>query len=107
MTRDYLATYRPLSTDPVRMHYRRYELAALGSPNGGASSAAALKMAEAAGLERYGHYSRSADALYYLIQFSRVASAFAVLPPSRIKSYFPDVDPSLESCLTKATAEKL
>ena len=60
-------------------------------------------MAEAADLKKYGHYTRSPEALYYPMQMSRIASAFAFQPSQRLKSYFPDVDLSPESRLTKDT----
>jgi len=66
-----------------------------------------LKMAEAAGLKKYGHYARSPEALYYLIQVSRVAAAFAFQPEQRLKRFFPDVDMAPESRLTRDTAGKL
>ena len=102
-----LAAYRPKLNEQPAMPYRDYQVVALGAPNGGAITLLGLKMAEAADLKRYGHYSRSAEALYYLIQITRIANAFAFQSAQRLKSYFPDVDPAPESRLTKGTAEKL
>ena len=107
MTLEDLAAYRPRLIEQLPMPYRDYEVFALGAPDGGATTLVALKMAEAADLQKYGHYSRSPEALYYLIQMTRIASAFAFLWPERLKSYFPDVDLAPSSRLTKQTAEKL
>ena len=107
MTLEDLAAYHPRLTEQLPMSYRDYEVFALGAPDGGATTLQALKMAEAADLKKYGHYSRSPEALYYLIQMTRIASAFAFQGPERLKSYFPDVDLAPESRLTKQTSEKL
>ena len=69
MTREDLASYRALWTEPLETSYLDYQAVSLGPPNtGGLITLGGLKLAEAAGMQQYGHYTRSADALYYLIQ---------------------------------------
>jgi len=107
MTLNDMTAYHPTLREQTGMPYRDYQVIALGAPNGGAISLLGLKLAEAADLARYGHYSRSPEALYYLIQITRVSKLFAFLPAEELKRYFPDVDPSAESRVKKETAEKL
>lgn len=71
---DDLAAYRPLWAVASRFPYHDYGVASLGPPSiGGRSDRWAFGLAETADLERYAHYTRSADALYYLIQITRNA----------------------------------
>ncbi len=107
MTLEDLARYRPRLIEQLPMMYRDYEVFALGAPDGGTTTLLPLKIAEAADLKKYGHYSRSPEALYYLIQMTKIAKVFAGVRPEKLKSYFPDIDLAPESRLTNQTAEKL
>jgi gamma-glutamyltranspeptidase / glutathione hydrolase len=70
-----LAAYRALWTEPIETTYRDYQLVSLEKPNtGGLQTLGCLKVAEAAGLKKYGHYTDSAEALYYLTQIARIQS---------------------------------
>ena len=99
-----LAAYRAVLSEQAGMPYRDYRVVA---QNGSVTTLLGLKVAEAADLKKYGHYASSAEALYYLIQVSRIAHAFTFSAPQRLTSYFPDIDPTPESRLTKDAAEKL
>ena len=108
MTLDDLAAYRPQWTEPLRIQYRDYEVISLGSPNiGGLHTLAALKLAEVADLRKHGHYATSPEALYSLIQISRLQRILAFTPAAALKHAFPDVDWSPASGLTTETAERL
>jgi gamma-glutamyltranspeptidase/glutathione hydrolase len=108
MTLDDLSGYRPQWTEPLRMQYRDYEVISLGSPNiGGLHTVSALKLAEVADLKKHGHYSASPEALYSLIQISRLQRILAFTPAAALKDAFRDVDWSPASALTTATAERL
>ncbi len=108
MTLDDLAAYHPMWTEPLQVSYRGYQVVSLGPPNrGGLITLGSLKLAETADLKKYGHYSNSAEALYYLIQILRIESAFANSSAEARKRRYPEIDPSLESQLTKETAERM
>ena len=108
MTLDDLAAYRALWTEPLETSYRDYRVISLGPPNtGGLQTLGSLKLAEAADLSKCGHYTASAEALYSLIQISRIQSLLAHASLSTLKSCFPNVDHSPESRLTKETASRL
>ena len=108
MTLGDLAEYRALWTEPLETSYREYRVASVGLPGyGGLITLGSLKLAEVAGLKKYGHYTESADALYYLIQMTRVEKLFVTMAPRMLRNYFPGVDPSPASRLTRDTAERI
>ncbi|MDH4270358.1 MAG: gamma-glutamyltransferase [Candidatus Aminicenantes bacterium] len=107
MTLDDLAAYKPLWTEPLQETFRGYRVVSLGAPNaGGLWTLANLKLFEAADVKKHGHYTRSPEALYYLIQIDRLNSAFFRQPPELLKSYFPDIDPSPEARLKPETIHR-
>ena len=78
MTLDDLSAYRPLWKEPLQVSYGDYQVASLGLPNtGGFITLEGLKLAEAAHLNKLGHYADSAEALYDLIQIVRVTQRAA------------------------------
>ena len=108
MTLDDLAAYRANWTEPLETSFHDYRVVSLGPPSkGGLITLGALKFAEAADLRRYGHYTRSADTLYYLIQMVRIGKMFATMSPVMLANYFPGVDPSPEARLTQITAQRI
>lgn len=108
MTLEDLANYRALWTEPLETSYRDYRVISLGPPNtGGLQTLGSLKLAEAADLSKRGHYTTSAEALYSLIQISRIQSLLVNSPLSTLKSYLPNVDHAPGSRLTKETASRL
>jgi len=108
MTLEDLTAYRAFWTDPIEISYRDYRVVTLGPPNkGGMQTLASLKLAEVADLKQYGHYTSSAQALYYLIQFSRIQGVLANATPSTLQGLFPNVDFSPDSRLTPETAQQL
>ena len=108
MTLGDLAAYRATWTEPLETSFHDYRVTSLGPPStGGLVTLGALKLAEVAELKRYGHYSRSADTLYYLIQMARIGKMFVTLSPRMLRNYFPGVDPSPEARLTRDTAERI
>jgi|CZKC01.1.fsa_nt_gi gamma-glutamyltranspeptidase/glutathione hydrolase len=74
---------------------------------GGFITPGGLELAEVAGLKKYGHYTTSAEALYNLIQILRMTQGFAGMTAEARQKYFPDVDPSVDSLLTRKAAERL
>lgn len=77
MTLKDLENYRVKWTEPVHTSYRDYDLYSPGPPGTeGASMLAAFNLLELANLKQYGHYTRSAKALYQFIQISRLTGLF-------------------------------
>jgi len=108
MTLKDLAAYRPLWTEPLQDSYGAYQVVSLGPPSiGGYITLGGLKLAEVAGLKKYGHYATSADALYSLIQIERITQTFALMPPDARGKAFPELEPLLSSLLTRKAAEGL
>src|SRR5262249_5004952 len=108
MTLEDLAAYRAIWSEPLESSYHDYRAVSLGFPNrGGLQTLASLKMAEVADLRQYGHYTTSPEALYYLIQISRMQGFLSVASSSILENAFPGVDLSPGSRLTRATAERL
>ena len=108
MTLDDLAAYRAKWTEPLETSFHDYRVVSMGPPGkGGLITLGALRFAEAADLRRYGHYTRSADTLYYLIQMVRIGKLLATMSPRMLANYFPGVDPSPEARLTQDTAQRV
>jgi gamma-glutamyltranspeptidase / glutathione hydrolase len=108
MTLKDLAAYRPLWTEPLQASYGGFHVVSLGPPSiGGYITLGGLKLAEVAGLKKYGHYAASAEALYNLIQTERITQTFALMPPDARQKSFPETEPSLSSLLTRKAAEGL
>jgi gamma-glutamyltranspeptidase/glutathione hydrolase len=74
----------------------------LGPPNyGGLLTLNSLKLAEAADLKQYEHYTISPDALYDLIQIGRIASAYALIPEDARRRAFPFLANPVEPLLSE------
>jgi gamma-glutamyltranspeptidase / glutathione hydrolase len=58
-------------------------------------------------LKKYGHYAGSDEALYYLMQISRIEGIFANAPAAALKTLFPEIDPSPDRRLTTETSRLL
>jgi len=108
ITMDDLSSYRPMWTEPLRIPYGGYEVVSLGPPNiGGLMTLGSLKLAEVAEIKKYGHYTKSADALYYLIQTSRMQYGYTYMPAENRRRIFPGIDPSPEAQVSTDTAEQM
>lgn len=108
MTLKDLEDYKVLWNEPIQTTYRDYDVFTLGFPGtGGVNLVEALNLLEAADIAKFGHYATSPDALYGLIQISRVGYFLPALPPATIKTLFPDLDISPQSRLKKETAKLL
>jgi gamma-glutamyltranspeptidase/glutathione hydrolase len=108
MTKDDLASYGVLWDEPLLSSYRDYRIATLASPSsGGATTVLGFNLLEAADLKRLGQYTTSAEALYWLIQVTRIALTLPASPPEMLGGYFPGVDLSRESLVKPDTAKKI
>jgi gamma-glutamyltranspeptidase/glutathione hydrolase len=115
MTLKDLEEYDVIWSEPFQTTYKGYEVFSLGLPSvGGLNTVETLNLLEIADLQKHGHYTESAEALYWFIQISRASYYFNEflmnnLPVSResLKEFFPDADLSLESRLTKETANRV
>jgi len=115
MTLKDLEDYDVVWSEPFQTTYKGYEVFSLGLPSvGGLNTVEALNLLEIADLQKYGHYTESAEALYWFIQISRASYYFNEflmndLPVSRnsLRKFFPDADLSLESRLAKETAKRV
>ncbi len=75
-----LEDYKVLWSEPAHTTYREYEIFSLGAPcYDGAAVIGAFNLLELADLDKFGHYTRSAKALYQFIQISRVSQLFYYL----------------------------
>jgi gamma-glutamyltranspeptidase/glutathione hydrolase len=110
MTLDDLSSYEVLWNSPVRTTIRDFDIYATGLPNvGGMNTLEALNLIEAAKLRDRPHYSKSADALYALMQISRAPAVFGPeamggAPPELVARYFPTIKPGAGALLSKDAA---
>ena len=108
MTLEDLVVYQPLWTEPVRTLYHGYEVVSVGSPNvGGLDTLSALRLVDASHVTAGVRDLQSGDALYALIQISRLQSILALRPGAALQDDFPDVDLSAAARLGGSTAEQL
>ena len=99
--------YRPVWQEPARTSYNGYEVYSHGVPaQGGVHVIEALNLAEAAALRKMGHYSESAESLFWLSQINNLM-AVVFLPEPMRKSTFGELDPTLAGRAGKANAEGL
>ena len=97
-----LKDYAPIWSEPLRTDYRGYEVCATDS---GVDILEGLNLLELADLHsRYGHYTKSPDALYWLIQISRMSQYISNYPEAQTKSHFPSRSFSARSRATKEHA---
>ncbi len=110
MTLDDMASYHVIWGSPVRTTIREFDVYATDLPNlGGINTLEALNLIEAANLGSRPHYSTSAQALYDLMQISRVPNVLAPAAmggtsPELIAKYFPKLEPAPGSLLSKDAA---
>jgi gamma-glutamyltranspeptidase / glutathione hydrolase len=108
LTLDDLAEYRANWAEPSEVLYRQYRITSLASPNiGGAITLVAMNLLAAADLKRFGHYTTSAEALYWSIQISRFATMLVNRPADSFEKQLPGIDLSRESLLKQETAKKI
>lgn len=72
-----LEDYRVIWSEPSYVRYREYDIYSMGPPGmEGVALLGGFNLLEHADLKQYGHYSRSAKALYQYIQISRLTGLF-------------------------------
>ncbi len=104
MTLKDLEDYQVVWSEPLRTTYKDYEIFALGSPSsGGGNTVEALNLMEASKLSEMGHYTESAEGLYWFIQFAQVPYLLPYVGLI-VKKHFPEIEVTPESRLTKAHA---
>jgi gamma-glutamyltranspeptidase/glutathione hydrolase len=109
-----MADYRVIWSDPVHTTYRGYDVYTIGLPcPGGAILAQSLNLMEHAPILGSGHYTQSANTLYWLMQVSRAAFLLEYYPYLSVKMqkimhhYIAKEDIDLQSLHSKATADKI
>lgn len=108
MTLADLASYEVSWTEPRRISYGDYEVVSLGPGSlGSLVTLGSLKAAEVARLKQYGHYTSSAEALYYLTQILRIEKSLSLMTPEQRGAFLPDIDTSLEAQITATTAKRV
>jgi gamma-glutamyltranspeptidase/glutathione hydrolase len=113
MTLQDLADYQVLWTEPARGTYKGYDIYSQGLPSsGGVNLIEAMHLAELAQLSRFGPYSDSPLALYWLAQIAKPAFLFgpgAVGASAATRAAIGELglDLSLSSRLTTSSAAKL
>jgi len=103
-----LQTYTPTWEEPICTTYHGHEI--YGTPQGrpgGLFALEALNLLELANPQQYGHYTRSAEALYWLIQVSRVGNLLTLWPKEHLEAEFLSLSLSRESRITKAYAQAI
>ena len=100
-----LKDYAPLWSEPLRTGYRGYDVCATDSGVDILEGLNLLELADPHGL--YGHYTESPDALYWLIQISRMSELISSCPEDELKSHFHDLSLSSDSRATKEHARAI
>jgi len=68
-----MAAYEVIWTDPAYTTYRGYDIYAPGLPGfGGVSALEAFNLFDEAGMQQYGHFAKDPEALFWLMQITRV-----------------------------------
>ena len=97
-----LEEYIPIWSEPLRTDYRGYEVC---TTDGGVDVLEGLNLLELADPHsRYGHYTKSPEALFLLIQISRISQYISNYPEDQIGSLFPSLPFSARSRATKEHA---
>jgi len=108
LTLDDLAAYRVNWNEPLETSYRQYRLVSLNTPNfGGPLTLLAMNLLAAADIKQFGHYTKSAEALYWSIQISRLATLLVNRPAESFKQQFSGIDLGGDSLFKQDTAEQL
>lgn len=103
-----MENYKVIWEDPVHDTYKNYHIFAPGlTASGGVKTIGVFNLLEESKLVQYGHYSQSAEALYWLIQIDRMSLFFEILPKTFFTKYFPDIEFSPSVLLKKETAKLL
>ena len=97
-----LRNYAPIWSEATRTDYRGYDVCATDSGVDILESLNLMELAEFRG--QYSHYTESPDALYWLIQISRMSELISSRPQDRLKSHFPALSFSTRSRATKEHA---
>jgi gamma-glutamyltranspeptidase/glutathione hydrolase len=107
MTLKDLADYEVLWLEPVHTTFRGYEIYAQGLPaHGGVDIVEGLNMVETADLKRFGHYSKSPEALFWMTQIQKVPIV-SYFSTAYLKQLAPGIDLSLEMRTQKETSQKI
>jgi gamma-glutamyltranspeptidase/glutathione hydrolase len=114
MTLKDLEDYKVLWSEPAHTTYHDYDIFSLGPPSyDGAAVIGAFNLLELADLKKFGHYTRSAKALYQFIQISRVSQLFYYLGSGYrdlreiFTKYIPISDFSPRSWISKQRAKMI
>ncbi len=103
-----LEDYKAIWSEPTHTKFRDYDAYSLGFPShGGVNILEALNLLEVSDLKSLGHYTKSADALYWFIQIARPGLFFTFFPHELFKAHVPDLDVSPQSRMKKETAKLL
>ncbi len=106
ITLEDLKAYSPTNPDPLRTTYKGCEVFAPGLPSlGGLHLIEGLNLLELADPARHGHYTESAEALYRLIQASRMSVLISYSPRTYLLALFPETDFTPSSRATKKNAK--
>jgi gamma-glutamyltranspeptidase/glutathione hydrolase len=107
ITAEDMAAYQPLWTEPTSTSYAGYDLYGPGLPGlGGVSVVEGFHLIEAAGLQRYGHFSQDPESLFWMMQIVQAAK-LGGMDAQESAILFPGQDLSLESRLTRKTSAGL
>lgn len=107
ITLDDMANYEVIWSQPASTKYHGYEVYAPGRPGfGGVSAIEAFNLFDLADLRSMGHYSQDADALFWLMQITRL-NILDYLSADQIHGMFPGQDLSTEARMNKETSDWL
>ncbi len=108
VTLEDLSGYEVLTPEPLQADYRGRTVFAPGPPTlGGVTTLEALNLVELARPEQHGHYAEDPDALYQLIQATRMSWLLTISPPAYVRLHFPAVDLDPRARVTEEHAERI
>lgn len=103
-----MEAYKVIWEEPIQGTYKNYRLFVPGLiSKGGVNTIEMFNLIEESKLSQYGHYTKSAETLYWLIQIDRLALFLDILPKTFFTKYFPDLEISSSSLIKKETAKLL
>ena len=100
-----LDNYAPTWSEALRTAYRGYEVRTTDSGVDILEGLNLLELADPNG--QFDHYTESPDALYWLIQITRLNELISASPEAQLKSHFRYISPSERSRATKEQAHSL
>ncbi len=105
MTLRDLADYEVIWSDPAHTTYSGYDVYGPGAPGtGGANAIEALNLLELAGIDALGHYTESAETLYWFTRIAHVQYVMSWMEPEIRARHLPGIGVDVPARLTREHA---